>query len=624
MFTYPDWSFKLQHDGSEAFISNPLPKLNETVKIRFRAPEDAPIQTAFIRAMLDGEFSMRKMEKVPAPKGVQIWEGDLPMQQRRIDYRFKLMTTGGAYYFSAAGCKRADTPDYDSFVILADYDAPLWVREQIFYQIFPERFYNGDPSNDVQDNEYNSRGRPSIKRQWGELPQEWRKSGSMDFFGGDLQGISQKLDYIKDLGVTALYLCPIFKAETNHKYDILDFFNVDKHFGGNEALAELRRESEKRAIKLMLDITTNHISYNHPLFATVEKDHQHENAELFFYNAEKKDFERWLGVPLLVKLNYGSQQMRNIMYAGANSALKHWLNEPYNIDAWRFDVANMTGNMYADQLDNDVWREVRQELKAHKPDVYMLGEYFQDAVDHLQGDELDASMNYQGFNIPMRRWLGGEDIAGHDNNPYSDKALLPTEALAEQWLRFMGVIPYPIALQQFNQLDSHDTTRLLHVTDGDKALAKLGLALLFAFPGVPCIYYGTEIGMTGFKDPDNRRTMIWDEAEWDQDLLAFTKKLSQIRKDSHALKHGGFHVLHAEGDTVVFLRESQVETMLCVGYRGKETLSNFELAVGHTGLKDGEKLNDAFTGRVYQVTKGKIQIPTLAHGAVCFLQTSPS
>lgn len=617
----PIWTQSLHHDGSEIYVSNPLPQLNDHVIIKLRSSVDAPIKTVFIRAMLDGEFRMVEMTKSPFndKDSTVLWASELPIKQLKTDYRFKIMTDTGAYFYTAQGVSRADSPDFNSWVIVADYEAPLWIREQVFYQIFPERFYNGDPSNTVQDGEYERFEHKSVKREWGDSPYPWEQGGSMDFFGGDLNGISQKMDYLSDLGITALYLCPIFKSGTNHRYDVEDYFTIDKHVGGDEALAELREVSEAHNIKLMLDITPNHVSFQHPWFTALNDNRHAETADYFYWDDEKEAFETWLGVPLLIKLNWGSEKLRNIMYRDADSAMQKWLKPPYSIDAWRLDVANMTGNFHAEQNDHDVWRDMKDALKAIKSDTYLLGEYFQDGTPHLHGDELDASMNYQGFNIPMRRWLGGEDIAGHDNQPYADSELMSTEAMAEQWENFIGAIPYPIALQQFNQLDSHDTTRLLHVTNEDKALAKVGLALLFAFPGTPCIYYGTEIGMTGFKDPDNRRTMIWEKDKWDSDLLNYTKQLITLRKSEHALKHGNFQVLYAEGDGVAFLRQSNEGLLIAIGYRGKEA-EIITINVARAGIADGGMLSDTLGDKSYIVSNGQIEV-ALQHGSALLLKS---
>jgi alpha-glucosidase len=254
------------------------------------------------------------------------------------------------------------------------------------------------------------------------------------------------------------------------------------------------------------------------------------------------------------------------------------------------------------------------------PDVYLLGEYFQDGTAHLQGDELDASMNYQGFNMPMRRWLVPEKRQElKPDNPYLYKPSIPAEVMAGQWQIFMSAIPYPIALQQFNQLDSHDTTRILHETFGDKELVKLGTALMLGFPGVPCIYYGTEIGLTGAGDPDNRRCMPWDESEWDSAMLAYFQKIITISKDSHAMKHGSFKILLAEGDLVVFARESLEQSMIVLGYRGDETLSHVTIDVSLIACQDGESFSDLIGGETMIVSDGKLIIEQITHGQTLYL-----
>jgi alpha-glucosidase len=624
MSNLPAWTKQVHHDGSEAFVSNNLPMFGDTVTISLQTPAHADLNHVYIRAMNDGEFHWIPMQVSAETSLTKIWSADMTIVQPRTDYVFKLMTDDGSFYYTARGVSRADAPDHDAFCILAEYDAPLWVREQVFYQIFPERFYNGDPSNDVQDGEYVRKGHATIQREWGDSPYPWGKAGSVDFFGGDLQGITQKLDYLQELGVTAIYLCPIFEALSNHKYDIIDYHNVDPHFGGNQALAELRAETEKRGIKIMLDVTTNHCGYAHPWFKAVEEDPNADTAEFFYRDLESGNFEYWLGVPSLIKLNYNSERLRDVMYRDEDSALRQWLQPPYSIDGWRMDVANMTGNRAMGQLDHDVWQEMRGYLKQDNPAAYLLGEYFQDSTPHIQGNELDASMNYQGFNTPMRRWLGAADLAHHDHHPYSDTNLLPTEALAEQWERFMAATPYPIVLQQFNQLDSHDTTRILDVVNGDAELMRMALALLIGFPGVPCIYYATEIHMEGGKDPDNRRTMRWDESTWDQDLLAYTKKLIALRRESHTLTHGGFKVLHAEGDLVAFARLSAEDVVLVVGYRGKDMLPHASIDVTAIGLEDGTQVEDALGGATFTIREGALSLQNLAHGAAMISQVSKS
>lgn len=623
MLLRPDWAAGVHHDGSAAYVSNPLPSYGEIITISLRVPADAPLTGVFLRTMPDGEFRFQEMKRGAVNGPGVVYSVSLKVDMPVTGYRFKLMTANASYEYTTQGIIRASSPEIYDWRVLADYQAPLWVRDAVFYQIFTDRFHNGDPSNDVREGEYTREGVASHKREWGELPAAWHTSRSLDFYGGDLQGIAQKLDYLQELGVTALYLCPIFVAGSNHKYDIRDFEHVDPHFGGNEALAELRAALDERGMRLILDVTPNHIGYDHPWYTSARKDPKADSADFFAYDPETGSIETWLGVPSLIKLNYSSQKLRERMYRQPDSVLQRWLQPPYGIDGWRLDVANMTGNLHRNQLDHEVWSEMRQALKAHDEDVYLMGEYFQDPTPHLQGAELDAAMNYQGFNIPVRRWLGGEDIGAHDHRPYSDTSLLPTEAMAEQMQRYMGAIPYVVALQQFNQLDSHDTTRILHVTRGDKALVRLGAALMVAFPGTPCFYYGTEIGMPGGKDPDNRRTMPWDESDWDQEMLDYTRQLIRIRRSSPALIHGGWQMLYAEGDWFAFARQSEDQTIIFAGYRGPDGAPPAQIPAQAAGLADGTKLVDQLGGASYTVSDGLLVLRGQTHGQALILEVQP-
>jgi alpha-glucosidase len=617
----PAWTDGVHHDGSAMYLSNPLPAMGETVTVRLRLPAATPVTRAFIRAAVDGETHMAPLHIEQTTPGAVILAGTLTIQQPRTDYRFKLMTDAGAYIYNAMGISRADSPEYYDFTLLADYPAPLWVRECVFYQIFPERFHNGNPANDVLDNAWVREGKATRRRNWGEPPIPWKEGRSVDFYGGDLEGITQKLSYLQRLGINALYLTPIFVASSNHRYDINDFHHVDPHVGGDAALAALRAALDTAAMRLMLDITPNHVGVEHVWFKQAQQDASAPEATFFFKDQTTGAYETWLGVSSLIKLNWSSQVLRDRMYRQPDSALRRWLQPPYRIDAWRLDVANMTGNLRALQLDHDVWQEMRPHLKGDNPDLYLLGEYFPDGTPHTQGDELDAAMNYAGFNIPVRRWLGGEDVGVQDGQPYGDPNLLPAEAMALQWQRFMAAVPYVITLQQFTQLDSHDTTRILNVCGGDKALVKLGVALLMAFPGVPCVYYGTEIGLAGGKDPDNRRCMPWEEDAWDLDLLTYHQHLIGIRRSAPALAHGGFQRLLAEGDVIAFLREAPQQTLLFVGSRAAS--SRVEVPLAAAGLAAGVVLRDLISGNVYTATADVLVLTGLAAGTALLLEVQP-
>jgi alpha-glucosidase len=613
----PLWTQTLHHDGSEAFVSNPNPSLGETIKVRLRVPQDAPVGNIFMRSVPDGEIKMVEMMHVEDNGRFAYYEADLVAHQPRNHYHFILMTTDDVYHYTAQGVSRAQMPDWHDFILLANHKPVDWVREAVFYQIFVDRFHNGDPSNDVQDGQYTRQGFESHKRTWGEEPTPWAQGGSMDFFGGDLQGITQKLDYLDDLGVNALYLCPVFLATSNHKYDINDFWQVDPHFGGDEALAELRGALDKKAMRIILDITTNHIGINNGWYQDVLQNPDAPHADYFAYDPDTGSIETWLGVPSLIKLDYTSEDLRDRMYRDDDSAMRHWLKAPYRMDGWRIDVANMTGNLRENQLDHDVFAEIRDYVKQDGDDVYLMGEHFHDGTPHIQGDELDASMNYMGFNTPMRRWIHGAHGEMPETWSFGDLPPMGTQAMAQQWASFMGATPYQVALQQFNQLDSHDTSRILHVAGGDKALVKLGLALMMAFPGTPCIYYGTEIGLDGGHDPYNRRCMPWDDSTWDKDLYAYTQKLITWRKQSDVVQNGGFQILYAEGDSIAFARYTQNATLIAIGNRGDAT--TLKLDVNQADIADGSILRDVISKASYNVDNGMVAL-SLAHGQALLLE----
>ncbi|MGB1289344.1 MAG: alpha-amylase family glycosyl hydrolase, partial [Aggregatilineales bacterium] len=352
MIHYPEWTAELHHDGSVVYVRPELPREGDDITIQLRTPADAPLNFVFLQTMWDGEIMLLKMQPETGQHGIQFWSVTIKAQQPRFHYRFKLMSDSGAYFYQASGVSRAELPETADFKLIVDYDAPLWVRDAIFYQIFVDRFCNGDTSNDVQTSEYEHMGRRTVKRKWGDAPLSWSQAGNIDFYGGDLPGITQKLDYLADLGITGLYLNPIFTASSNHKYDMEDFYNVDKHFGGNEALIALRDATHDKNMSLMLDVTPNHISSKHPWHTDLIADENAPTGDYFAFN-EKGEIETWLGVPTLIKLNYRSSALRDVMYRDENSVLRHWLQPPYSIDAWRLDVANMTGNLRMDVLDHE-------------------------------------------------------------------------------------------------------------------------------------------------------------------------------------------------------------------------------------------------------------------------------
>lgn len=623
MVLNPHWTAGLHHDGSALYVSNPLPRSGETVTLRLRAPADAPVRHIFLRIAPDGEEDLKPMRRTHEDGVLAWWETELKISMPRTPYRFKVMSGEGAYWYNALGASRVDSPDAWDFKLLADFAAPSWLEDAVFYQIFPDRFFNGDPSNDVPPGTWtNHHGHAAQLRAWDAPPLRWNEGGNLDFYGGDLQGITQKLDYLLDLGVNAIYLNPIFTAYSNHRYDTADFDQVDPYLGGNEALAELRRALDRAGMRLVLDVTPNHTGARHNWFTAALADRSAPTAEYYTFHHYPDDYESWLGHKSLAKLNYRSERLREAMYGAAESVLRRWLHEPYRIDGWRLDVANMTARQGMQQLEHKIWRAIRRAVKADNPEAYLFGENFYDGTPHLQGDELDAVMNYQGFTIPLWSWLQGRELPVElvEGRDWLDPYPLPAEAVSEQWTRFRAAVPWVITRQQFNQLGSHDTPRILSIVDGDTTRLKLGAALLLTFPGVPCVYYGDEIGMEGLFDPDNRRCMRWDGNTWDQDVRHYYKRLIALRRQSPALRRGGFQMVSASGGLLAYLRQSPEQRLLVIGYRGPEALTAIELPVRHAGYADNTHLTDMLSGEAYTVKDGRMRLEQLPAGAALLLE----
>jgi alpha-glucosidase len=616
-----NWTDSVHHDGSPLYVIGNTYHRGATVTLRLRTGLDTPIERIFVRTNPDGEQRFTPMHSVARDEVCQWWEAHLKLHMQRNNYRFFLLTSEGGWWLNAAGMLRYTPTDANDFKILTHYSAPDWVHDAVFYQIFPDRFADGDPGNNVRTGEYLCYGKPVVARPWGERPHPHSETGGVEFFGGDLQGIISRLDYIEDLGASALYLTPIFTSPSNHKYDVEDYKQVDPHFGGNAALIALRQALDERGMKLMLDMVPNHCGATNSWFLTAQADPSSPTAEFFTFYRGPTQYESWFGVRSLPKLNYRSERLRELMYAGNDAIMRYWLRPPFRIDGWRLDVANMLARQGESQLEHKVGRGIRRAIKSEAPHAYLIGENFYDGTPQLQGDELDAIMNYRGFSLPLLSWLIGFDIASPPQAERADKYPLPTEALAAQWRAFMSAIPWQIATQQFNLLSSHDTPRIQTVVGEDETLARLAAALLFTFPGVPSVYYGDEIGMAGGRDPDSRRCMIWDSQQWNTGRREFYQILIRLRRTSPALCWGGYQLLYAAGDTLAFQREASEERLLMVARRKNDGLT--ALQVHHACLPDGIRLRDMLTGAEAVVTNGMLPLDSLPPAGIQIWRAEP-
>ncbi|MGN7455688.1 alpha-glycosidase [Paenibacillus pasadenensis] len=518
-----------------------------TLHIRLRTKKDDLDEVVLIHGdKYAWERTLEKtfMAKLPSDERFDYWQAAVQPSLRRMKYGFELRSAGETLYFEEKGFREDEPSDPDKmfdfpYLNGADvFSPPDWVKEAVFYQIFPERFANGDPSND-----------PEGVEPWGGKPTP------KNFFGGDLQGVIDHLDHLQELGVNAIYFNPLFQATTNHKYDTSDYMKVDAHFGDNALLKRLVDACHERGIRVMLDAVFNHSGKEFEPFRDVrEKGKDSKYADWFHvmeWPIQVKDgrptYETFAFEPLMPKLNTENPEVKDYLLGVA----RYWIEE-MGIDGWRLDVAN--------EVDMAFWREFRRTVKDVNPDAYILGEMFHDALPWLGGDQFDAVMNYPFTHLVI---------------DYAGKGIIGADRFADKIGELMASYPDSANEVAFNLLGSHDTERLLTLCGGDKERMKLATLLQFVFPGAPCVYYGDEIGLDGAGDPDCRKCMEWDESKQDRELLGFFQRVISLRKEHRALRTGKLGFLHAAegGSLLVLERKDEQEHFLIAVNPGAKAAS---------------------------------------------------
>jgi alpha-glucosidase len=589
------WQSGVHHAPTGVYLDGRLEGLGSIIKLALRVPVYAPVQGVYLSCSPDGEDQTIALRRAADRPGYDChwWEVEVQPRNPRFHYRFLLKTAEGVWWLSARGLTRSLPTDHTDFQLLVERKEESWLDQTVFYQIFPDRFAMGNPSHRVKSGGHLVDGKPAVARNWGEPPNEHQ--GAREFYGGDLQGITQKLSYLNErLGVNALYLNPIFSAPSSHKYDVASYHDVDPHFGGEAAFLELRRATQELDMRVILDVVPNHCGVEHPWFQEALRDPRAETAEFFTFYSHPHSYEAWLGIASLPKLNYHSQKLKEAMYLAPDSVLQRWLKPPYQIDGWRLDVANMLARQGAHHLGHKVLRGIRRAVKSVDPSAYLLGESFFDASAYLQGDQLDASMNYRGFMMPLYHWLTGRDYQSFLGREWGDSHPLASSDLEQQWTSFRATVPWAVTRHQLSLLGSHDTPRLLRMVNGDREKAAVARFLLFTYPGVPCVYYGDEIGLDGGRDPDNRRCMPWDEAQWDQRALTEWTDLIRLRRRLPALAGGAYQPLLAQQNTLAFLRESHGSRAVAVARRASDSITHVPVAAG--AIPDGARFRDLLGG----------------------------
>lgn len=595
-------------DGTEGYVYPPEPKESELVTFRFRTAKDDVDRVGLVTSA-----DTYVMEKECTQGEFDYYTFETRLGEEPFRYCFEVQSGTEKYYYGRCGISR-EILEYYNFVVVPGFSTPDWAKGAVMYQIFTDRFYNGDKSNDVETNEYYYIGDYSRRvTNWDKYP---ANMGVREFYGGDLQGVMDKLDYLQDLGVEVVYFNPLFVSPSNHKYDIQDYDYIDPHYGkivddggevlpngvtdnsqatkykkrttglknleaSNELFIKLVEELHRRGMKVILDGVFNHCgSFNkwmdreriyegeedYEPGAYVSADSPYRSYFRFFkegpenwpYNA---NYDGWWGHDTLPKLNYeDSVKLENyILYIG-----RKWVSPPYNVDGWRLDVAADLGR--SNEYNHEFWQKFRRAVKDANPNALILAEHYGDPSDWLKGDEWDTVMNYDAFMEPVTWFLTGME-------KHSDEA---REELLGNIDNFIGSMAHhmsnmltPSLQVAMNELSNHDHSRFLTRTNHmvgrvehlgseaaneyvNKAVMREAVVMQMTWVGAPTVYYGDEAGVCGFTDPDNRRTYPWGHE--DQELIAFHKEAIRIHKEHPALKTGSLKILGGEENILSYAR----------------------------------------------------------------------
>jgi len=438
---------------------------------------------------------------------------------------------------------------------------PEWVKHAVFYQIFPDRFARTPQPGEEYLNLESWESPPTV----------------YGFKGGNLFGVIDKLDYLQDLGITAIYFNPIFASPANHRYHTYDYFNVDPLLGGNQAMKELLQEAHERGIRIVLDGVFNHASrgfwqFNH----TLENKKDSPYIDWFYFDEDRLEgrlpwnaysdetrvegmgslkefgYQAWWDLPALPKLNTNFPAVRQFIFDVA----EYWIN--FGIDGWRLDVP--------EEIDDDsFWQEFRQKVKAINPEAYIVGEIWHESKRWLQGDQFDAVMNYPititslGFFANHRLNMEVMDRLGN----YREHVRPLTGAeFSDRIKEIFNWYDPGVNQVQMNLLESHDTPRFITCVNEDKDSLKLAALFMFTIPGAPTIYYGSEIGLNGYMDPDCRKSFPWYEQVWDKDLFSYIQDCITLRAENPTLRTGEFNIIQANHDTCTIERTLENERIL--------------------------------------------------------------
>ncbi|TLP79514.1 glycoside hydrolase family 13 protein [Nesterenkonia sphaerica] len=565
------------HDGSALYVSTQEPALGETVTLRLRVPDSYPaLDSVLVRSNPDHEPHWDSAHDLGSVDGWQWWEAQITVANPRHGYRWMLVRSATVSapeveWVNQAGVHTGEVLDAADFSLVTRPGPPDWLTHSVMYQIFPDRFATS------------ARGPTRSDPAWAE-PADWQDpvdpvmpSRVRQFYGGELDGITEKLGYLENLGVGIIYLTPFFPAASNHRYDAASFTTVDPHLGGDEALIRLIDAAHHRGIKVIGDLTLNHSGNGHEWFQRARRDPSAPERSFYYFSDETADaqYESWLGTASLPKFNWASPQLREAFIDGPGSVVAKWLQPPFNLDGWRIDVANMTGRLREVDLNQEVRTLLRRTMEQVKPDSALLAESTNDATSDLTGDAWHGAMTYPSFTRPLWQWLSAPQPTPYRTAENTEETVpwffgqpaggIPAGTAADFASAvdtFNAPIPWRVRLANMNPLDTHDTARFAqHAAPGT---APTAVALQMTLPGLPTVFAGDEFGLRGADGELSRTPLPWTQLNA-PDLchrMELYRELISLRKQHRALRDGGMRWLHTDDHSVAFLRESSAESLV--------------------------------------------------------------
>ena len=634
-------------DETANYVTPMEPDPGDIVTIRFRTWKDN-----VDKVYLVSNDRHLAMEYEKSEGDFDYFKIRLVMQEESVRYFFEIHAGKIRCFYNKIGVSRDRLDVYD-FTIAPGFHTPEWAKGAVMYQIFVDRFSSGDTNNTVEDCEYYYIGDYSRK------VTDWRKNpsfmGVREFYGGDLQGIMNKLDYLQDLGVEVIYLNPIFVSPSNHKYDCQDYDYVDPHYGrivedcnegillgddddnshawkyikrvtdkknleaSNELFAKLTAEIHRRGMKIILDGVFNHCgSFNkwmdreriyenqegYPKGAYVSADSPYRN--FFSFNDPNAwpyntSYDGWWAHDTLPKLNYeGSRELYDyILRVG-----QKWVSAPYNVDGWRLDVAADLG--HSNDFNHQFWKDFRKAVKAANPNAIILAEHYGNPEGWLKGDEWDTVMNYDAFMEPLTWFLTGME---KHSDEYREDLLGNSEAFIGAMKTHMRALHMSALQTAMNELSNHDHSRFLTRTNHrvgrisyagpeaasegvNPAVMREAVTIQMTWPGAPTVYYGDEAGLCGFTDPDNRRTYPWGREDYQ--MIDFHRVMIRIHKKYEVLKTGSLGFLWNDYQGLCYARFSHDEQIIVI-VNNQEEGREVEIRLEQAGIS---RLEDTKLKRV--------------------------